>query len=221
MDLLVLAKEPVPGRVKTRMCPPLSPTEAAALAEAALADTLDAASSCGADRVVLALDGRPGVWCPPGVVVVDQGGGPLERRLAAAWSHADRGGPALQIGMDTPQVDASALDVALAALEARGVDAVLGPAADGGWWALGMRQPDPSLLRGVPTSRSDTGRRQRARLTAAGLAVVDLWVERDLDTWADVVATGYRAISFSGDSGPATGTQAPENGVGERVGSPA
>ena len=84
----MIAKEPVPGRVKTRLCPPCSPVEAAALAEAALADTLSAAVAAGADRVLVALDGRPGPWRPPGVVVVDQGAGELAARLTAAWAHA-------------------------------------------------------------------------------------------------------------------------------------
>ncbi|MCA1588385.1 MAG: DUF2064 domain-containing protein [Chloroflexi bacterium] len=187
MDLLVVAKAPVPGRVKTRLCPPLSLVEAAALAEAALAVTLDAAVASGADRVLVALDGRPGPWCPPGVTVVDQGSGPFDRRLAAAWS-AVGPGPALQVGMDTPQVGATGLAAALATLAADGIDAVLGPAADGGWWALGLRRPDPSVVLGIPTSRVDTGRRQRARLVARGLRVADLPVARDLDTWDDIMA---------------------------------
>ena len=93
--------------------------------------------------------------------------------------------------MDTPQVGVAGLDAAMGHLAAPGVDAVLGPARDGGWWALGLRRPDPSVVVGIPTSRSDTGARQRARLVARGLAHVDLWVERDLDTWDDVVAAGW------------------------------
>ena len=85
MQILVMAKEPVAGRVKTRLCPPCSPEEAAGLAEAALADTLDAALRSGADRVVLALDGSPGPWCPADVTVVPQVEGSFDRRLAAAW----------------------------------------------------------------------------------------------------------------------------------------
>ncbi|MEO7428840.1 MAG: DUF2064 domain-containing protein, partial [Acidimicrobiales bacterium] len=104
MDLVVLAKEPLPGRVKTRLSPPCSPDEAAGLAAAALADTLGAALATSADRVILALDGAPGPWCPPGVVIVPQGNGDLAARLETAWSATT--GPTLQIGMDTPQVGA-------------------------------------------------------------------------------------------------------------------
>ncbi len=182
----MVAKEPVPGRVKTRLCPPCTPEEAAALAEAALADTLAACCGAGADRVVVALDGRPGPWVPPGVAVVDQGLGAFDQRLARAWGHVV--GPALQIGMDTPQVTPARLDEALEALVVPGTDAVLGPAQDGGWWALGMAAPDPSLLLGVPTSRVDTGRLQLQRLLSAGRRTRLLAVLQDVDTWTDALA---------------------------------
>jgi glycosyltransferase A (GT-A) superfamily protein (DUF2064 family) len=191
MDLIVVAKEPVPGRVKTRLCPPCSPTEAATIAAAALADTLDAAVASGADRVVLALDGRPGAWCPPGVVVVGQGRGPLDRRLAHAWSAAR--GAALQVGMDTPQVSGAELRRAMAALDGDGVDAVLAPATDGGWWAVGLRRPRPDAFLGVPTSRPDTGARQAARLAALGLRTRWLGAHTDIDTWPDAVAVAATA----------------------------
>jgi hypothetical protein len=189
-DLIVLAKEPVPGRVKTRLCPPCTPAEAATLAAAALADTLDAALASGARRVVLALDGRPGAWCPPGVEVVGQGAGALDRRLTTAWAAATSG-PAVLIGMDTPQLTAADLDAALGALADH--DAVLGPASDGGWWALGLRRPHPRAFAGVPMSRVDTGARQHARLTALGLRTAPLPVRTDVDTWDDAVIVARAA----------------------------
>ena len=103
--LLVMAKAPVAGRVKTRLCPPLTPLQAAAVAEAALADTLAAVAGCGASRKVVALAGEPGPWLPPGFEVVAQRGVGLASRLVHAW--ADVGGPGVQIGMDTPQVTAT------------------------------------------------------------------------------------------------------------------
>lgn len=193
MDLIVIAKEPVPGRVKTRLCPPCSPRDAAAVAAASLADTLAAARASGADRVVLALDGRPGPWCPPGVDLVGQRHGDLAHRLAAAWAAAR--GPALQIGMDTPQLTARDLDRAMARLLDDGVDAVLGPAADGGWWSIGLRRADPQAFLGVPMSRPDTGARQHARLTALGLRTHWLPPATDVDTWADAVAVAVFAPS--------------------------
>ncbi len=184
--VLVMAKAPVPGRVKTRLCPPFTPTEAAAVAEAALRDTLEAVAACGADRRVIALDGAPGPWLPPGFDVVPQVEGSFDRRLAAAWQAA--GGPGLQIGMDTPQVTPGLLDRCLARLLAPGVDAVLGPAEDGGWWAIGLHHPDDRIFLGVPMSTAGTGRAQRARLDELDLVVDTLGCLRDLDTVDDALA---------------------------------
>jgi uncharacterized protein len=184
--LLVIAKQPVPGRVKTRLVPPCTHEQAASLAEAALTDTLHTVLMVPARRRVLVLEGRPGPWLPPGFDVVAQCGGPLDERLAGAFAAVR--GPALLIGMDTPQVTPGLLTV-----DWQAADAVFGPAADGGFWALGLRVPDPALLRGVPMSTARTGAIQRARLVAAGLRVADLSQLRDVDTAADAVAVARQA----------------------------
>ena len=161
--LLVIAKQPVPGRVKTRLVPPCTHEQAAALAEAALADTLHTVLTVPARRRVLVLDGRPGPWLPPGFDIVPQCGGPLDERLAGAFAAVR--GPALLIGMDTPQVTPGLLTV-----DWQAADAVFGPADDGGFWALGLRVPDPALLRGVPMSTPGTGAIQRVGCTRPGCA---------------------------------------------------
>ena len=181
--LLVIAKEPLPGRVKTRLTPPYSPEEAAGLAAASLADTLDTVLAAPACRRVLVLDGRPGPWLPSGIEVVPQCAGGLDERLAAAF--ADCAGPALLVGMDTPQITPGLLAPALGPDAWQDCDAWFGPALDGGFWALGLAEPDPGLLRGVPMSRPDTGALQRARLTGAGLRVRELPPLRDVDTADD------------------------------------
>ncbi len=198
--LLVIAKQPLPGRVKTRLVPPCSYEQAAALAEAALGDTLRTVLAAPARRRVLVLDGEPGPWLPPGFDVVPQCGGLLDERLAAAFAAVR--GPALLIGMDTPQVTPDLLAVDWGA-----ADAVFGPAADGGFWALGLREPDPALLRGVPMSTSATGAIQRARLVAAGLRVADLPQLRDVDTAADALAVARQA-PWSGFAARARGLAA-------------
>jgi len=181
--VLVMAKEPRPGRVKTRLCPPCSPDEAAAVAAAALADTLDAVARCGVARKVLALDGRPGPWLPPGFEVVAQRGGDFNARLANAWR--DTGGAGLQIGMDTPQVHPSELDALLGELDRS--DAVLGHALDGGWWVVGWRDADPqAMFAGIPMSAPDTGRMQESRIAALGLRVHRAAPKRDIDTIDDL-----------------------------------
>ncbi|MFB7933345.1 MULTISPECIES: DUF2064 domain-containing protein [Streptomyces] len=184
--LLVIAKEPLPGRVKTRLCPPFTPEEAATLAEAALADTLCAVAAAPARRRILVLEGEAGPWLPPGFDVVAQCAGGLDARLAAAFAGCD--GPALLIGMDTPQVTPGLL-----AVDFDGYDACFGAAEDGGFWALGLAVPDPELVREVPMSTPTTGAVQRSRLLAAGLHVRELPCLRDVDTAADAEAVAAAA----------------------------
>jgi len=188
--VLVVAKEPIPGRVKTRLCPPCTPEEAAEVAAAALADTLEAVAACRASRRVIALDGAPGPWLPPGFEVVPQRGNGLAERLANAW--ADANGDGIQIGMDTPQVGPDALDDLLGAV-APG-HAVLGPAVDGGWWVIGLAGADPHrVFTGVPMSTAATGSRQRQRLRALGLAVHTAPLRRDIDSFQDLCAVAAAA----------------------------
>lgn len=189
--LLVIAKEPLPGLVKTRLTPPFTPAEAAQLAEAALSDTLRTALSLPARRRVLVLDGRPGPWLPPGIEVVAQCAGRLDERLAAAFGGCT--GPALLIGMDTPQITTADLTPALSPDAWDGCDAWFGPADDGGFWALGLAAPDPELVRGVPMSTPETGAVQRRRLVDAGLTVRDLPPLRDVDTAADAAQVAAAA----------------------------
>lgn len=188
VQLLVIAKSPVPGRVKTRLCPPYDPAEAARLAAAALADVLDAVRGTPAARRVLILDGNPDLIDHAGFEVVPQVAGTLDVRLAAAFAGA-AGAPAFLVGMDTPQLTPRLLTEAGAALSEH--DSCLGLAVDGGWWGLGLRRPDPDLVLGVPCSLSTTGRAQQERLIARGLSVSMLPVLRDVDVAGDasLVAT--------------------------------
>jgi uncharacterized protein len=188
LHVLVMAKSPQPGRVKTRLCPPCSPDEAALVATAALADTLDAVASCGAARRVVALDGAPGPWLPPGFTVVPQRGRDFNERLTNAW--ADTGGPGIQIGMDTPQVTPGELDGLLAVLDGSGDrPAVLGRALDGGWWVVGWRSADPrDVFAGVPMSAPTTGAAQERRLLSLGFELVHGEPKRDIDTVDDLTA---------------------------------
>ncbi|MEU6850056.1 DUF2064 domain-containing protein [Actinacidiphila alni] len=204
--LLVIAKEPVPGRVKTRLTPVCSPAQAAGLALAALRDTLAVGLEVPVRRRVLVLDGAPGPWVPDGYEVAPQSGAGLDERLAAAFALSD--GPALLVGMDTPQLTPDLLAPALRPDGGTGCDAWFGPAADGGFWALGLADPArPDLLLGVPMSTDRTGAIQRARLTGAGLRVRDLPVLRDVDTPADAAAVaalapGTRFAAAWRDLGP-------------------
>jgi rSAM/selenodomain-associated transferase 1 len=201
-QLIVIAKEPVPGRVKTRLTPPFTPRDAALLAEAALTDTLAAAAAAPVARRVLALAGSPGPWLPAGFEVIAQSGGGLDERLGHAFADAYAGlaQPMVLIGMDTPQVTPPLLAAAVTPLVTGEADAVFGPAADGGFWLLGLRRPDAALTVGVPMSTSDTGRIQLERLRAAGLRVAAVPELTDVDTVteAEQVAAAIPGSHFAG-----------------------
>ena len=196
--MMVIAKTPVVGRVKTRLCPALDPADACRVAWACLFDTLDEAAAVPADRHVLVLDGDPGLWIPPGWDVIPQRGGDLAERLIGAFT--DVGGAAVVIAMDTPQCRAATLGRALGALAAD-ADAALGLALDGGYWLLGLRagiDPEP-VFRGIPMSCDCTGAAQRRRLVELGLRVEDVEPLRDVDIVEDVFAVAdlvpYRRIA--------------------------
>lgn len=197
---LVVAKAPVPGRVKTRLGASVGPEAAGALAAAALLDTVAALTAAfGAGRCTLALDGRIDDGLDPtrlasataGWSVVAQRGEGLGVRLAAA--HADAGpGPVVQVGMDTPQLSAPLLREVAKGLEAE--DAVLGLADDGGWWVLALRDPGhAAALVDVPMSTPETGEATLAALRARGLSVALAPTLRDVDTGADAALVAAAA----------------------------
>ncbi|MET8090756.1 DUF2064 domain-containing protein [Micromonospora sp. NPDC005220] len=196
--LLVVAKAPVPGLAKTRLCPPADPTQAARIAAASLLDTLAAVRATASAIPVLAHTGRfADAECGAelstalaGWHLLPQRGGTFADRLANA--HADTaaafpGRPVLQIGMDTPQIRPALLTAALGLFAEH--EAVFGPALDGGWWALGLRDPAyASALREVPMSTGDTGRRTLAALRGRGIRPALLPVQRDVDDWSTALA---------------------------------
>jgi rSAM/selenodomain-associated transferase 1 len=200
-QMVILAKAPVPGRVKTRLTPPFTPHEAAMLAEAALADTLQAAAGALFARHLLALSGQdamPGVlhaMLPAHFEVTPQRGDGLDERIAAALAdaYARLPVPAVLIGMDTPQVTPGLLAAVARPLASGEADAVFGPAADGGFWLLGLREPNPRLVLGVPMSQPHTGRAQLDRLRKAGLRVRQMPELTDVDTVGDALKVATEA----------------------------
>lgn len=204
--LIVLAKRPEPGQVKTRLQTRFTPGEAAALAAAALADTATAVQASAAPHRLLALAGDP-TGLGAGFVVCAQPDGTLNDRLTAAFASAFDAGSgrtaapgarperALLVGMDTPQVTPERLDVDWA-----GADALLGLSEDGGFWAIGLRSDHPDgVFDGVPMSTARTGSAQLARLMELGLSVKLLSPLRDVDLPADAraVADRFPRLQFS------------------------
>ncbi|PZE86369.1 DUF2064 domain-containing protein [Curtobacterium sp. MCBD17_032] len=180
VTVAVVAKECLPGKVKTRLTPALTPEGAARVAAASLADTLATVSALPAARRVLFYDGDV---LPEGAAAFDvlhQPGGGLDERLGFLFDTVD--GPLLLVGMDTPQVSAAALAPVFDDPER---DAWFGPAEDGGFWSLYLREPTGDLLRGVPMSQDDTGAVQLERLRSAGLGTGLLTELLDVDTLPD------------------------------------
>ncbi len=189
--LLVIAKEPLPGAAKTRLCPPCSPQQAATLATAALLDTLAAVALTPARRKVLVFGGDARRWCPDGFEVIPQRGAGLGQRLAAAFQDVE--GPALVVGMDTPQLTPQLLLEGLHALAQPAVDAILGRALDGGYWSVGLKTGGAQAFDDVPMSCAVTWSRQRERLRELGLRVHDQRTLRDVDTIGDARAVALQA----------------------------
>jgi rSAM/selenodomain-associated transferase 1 len=189
--LLVIAKEPLPGRAKTRLTPPCSVDEAADLAAACLLDTIDVIERTPAARKVLVFEGDARRWRREGFELIAQRGPGLGERLAAAFD--DVGSPALLVGMDTPQLTSALLLEGMRALADPDVDAVLGPTLDGGYWSVGFSAPVSGAFTGVPMSSEATWIVQRARFHELGLRVHEQPALRDIDTIDDARAVARAA----------------------------
>lgn len=200
--VVVLAKQPRPGRSKTRLQTLFSPEQAAELAAACLRDTITAVRACRVPRRVLAWEGDPAGY-DDGFEVVPQPCGTLNDRLVAAFQAVQPPSPdavaatrVLLIGMDTPQVTAALLEE-----DWQGADALLGLSEDGGFWVVGLRGVDPApVFADIAMSTNGTGAEQLARLHALGLQVRLLPPLRDVDTPADAaeVAAAHPELGFSG-----------------------
>jgi rSAM/selenodomain-associated transferase 1 len=203
--ILVVAKAPVAGLAKTRLAAVVGAQAAAELAATALLDTLAATAALDVPTVV-AWTGDTHAAARAGevdralrgcTVVVPQRGADFGQRLAHA--HADaalllHGAAVVQIGTDTPQLGPALLRRCGDELVAAGTDAVLGPAADGGWWVLGVRSPRwASILSAVPMSSPDTCAATLAGLREAGARVRRLPTLRDVDTYDDARAVAAAA----------------------------
>jgi uncharacterized protein len=209
--VLIFAKAPEPGFVKTRLTPVASAVQAADIAATALLDTLDAVRASGCVALVAMSGDLGGALRSEAVrsqlsrtVQLSQRGDTFGDRLANAHLDARRvhpEGPILQIGGDTPQVSPALLRDATEQLASERlgtcrVDAVLGLATDGGWWALGVHNAtDACVVRRVAPSRADTGVRTLEALRSRGLKVAMLPELRDVDTMPDARAVAAQIPS--------------------------
>lgn len=188
--VIVFAKAPRAGFAKTRLIPALGAGGAAALATRLLLHTLDQALRAGVGEVELCRTPLTDpLWhslpLPDGLQVTDQEGGDLGERLArAAHRSLQAGQPCILIGTDCPTLDAPALrDLAL---KLRSHDAVMSPASDGGYVALGLRRFVPTLFTDMAWSTEVVAHDTLSRLSQAGMSVHQMPVLHDIDEPADL-----------------------------------
>jgi rSAM/selenodomain-associated transferase 1 len=205
--LCVFTRYPKPGAAKTRLIPALGAEGAAnlhrLLAERAIRAARDFAERAGATAEIH-FTGAPHktvrAWLGPAATLVEQSEGDLGERMAAAFARAFRANaPAVAaIGTDCPALDASRIAKAFDAL-AR-YDAVIGPAHDGGYYLIALRQPAPRLFQGIAWGTGAVLDQTLAACTAAGLRPHLLPTLRDIDTPEDLEAAGFAGSENDFDS---------------------
>lgn len=197
--LVVFAKAPIPGQVKTRLCPPLTPDEAATIHGSFVLDTVERAKAA-IDRFTLPVDRF--LACAPssahpffkvlearhGMRLIDQTGDDLGERMAEVFDRlfARNYRSVFLVGTDVPSLPLEEYRRAFDLLESH--DLVLGPALDGGYYLLGLKHPVPELFVGIPWSTSLVLQTTEDRARSLGLTVARTASWRDVDTIDDLTA---------------------------------
>jgi len=192
--VIVLTKAPIPGTVKTRLSPPLSPDEAATLHGTLVLDAIEQAK--GLPGVALYIAGAPDIAHPffkvlegrYGARLLPQEGDDLGTRMCGAMQKAFELGHRrmILIGTDLPTFTREYLTQAIDHLNT--YDVVLGPTMDGGYYLIGVRGPVPELFQGIAWSTAGVLEETRKTAAAQGLSVALLPPCRDLDTVDDLTA---------------------------------
>ena len=214
--LIIFAKAPIPGQVKTRLCPPLTPDEAASLHGSIVLDMLERSrGTASMDRFVACAPSHEHVFFKileerHGVRLITQTGDDLGSRMARAMADVFALGyrKVLVIGTDLPTLPGSAFGEAITLLATH--DLVLGPALDGGYYLIGLRKPAPELFAGIPWSTDQVLPLTRQKASALGMSVVLLPVRRDIDTVDDLAA-------LIEDTGVSTGAGTGGNALSPRT----
>ena len=190
--IVVFAKAPIPGHVKTRLCPPLTPDEAASLHGSMVLDTLERSRTIrGTDRFLACAPSKQhpffkAVGARQGVTLWDQTGEDLGTRMNQAFHSAFTLGyeTVLLVGSDLPTIEAETFHQALQALEKH--DLVLGPTVDGGYYLIGLHKPVAALFADVPWSTDQVLPLTQQKAQGGGLSLHLLSQQRDLDTVNDL-----------------------------------
>jgi rSAM/selenodomain-associated transferase 1 len=197
--LVIFPKAPIPGKVKTRLCPPLTPDEAATLHGSFVLDTLERSKTAMAklkmplDRYLACMPSSTLVFFKVmeerhSVKLIDQAGNDLGARMQHAFEAMFVKGyqRVFIVGTDVPSLPLDHYTQALALLEKH--DLVLGPALDGGYYLIGLKRMIPDLFVGIPWSTERVLEMTQAKATTLGLKTALLSPWRDVDTIQDLQA---------------------------------
>lgn len=192
--LIVVAKQPVPGQVKTRIAATVGAEQATALYQCALEDTLELLRQYPDAEPVISYapndDAARRFFAKlaPGFTLIPQLGDDFGARLLSAFTQLGAAGPRpmVLIGTDNPSLPPAYIDQAFAALADPTVDAVLGAVSDGGYYLLGMREPHSILFERITWSTEVVAAETRARAQEGELRLVDVAAWYDLDTAEDL-----------------------------------
>ncbi|UCC61738.1 MAG: TIGR04282 family arsenosugar biosynthesis glycosyltransferase [Anaerolineae bacterium] len=189
--LVIMAKEPAVGQTKTRLCPPLTPMEAAALYEAMLRDTIGLVAGLQGVRLAIAVTPPEATdsfrrISPPDAILLPVAGADIGDCLDQVLGRllADGYSQAIALNSDGPTLPVATLREAIVRLD--GAEVVLGPSEDGGYYLIGLKQPRPELFRGIEWSSERVTAQTLARAEAMGLSVAVLPRWYDVDTSADL-----------------------------------
>jgi len=203
--LVIFAKAPIPAQVKTRLCPPLTPDEAATLQGTLVLDVveksrtverqMDRYLACSPSRehpFFKVMEGRHGLR------LLDQAGDDIGARMAGVFEELFRAGyqSVVMVGTDVPALQAALFLEALKLLD--GHDLVLGPAEDGGYFLIGMKRLLPELFREIPWSTPEVRALTLNKAASLGLNVAQLAMNRDIDRVEDLLAVAQMVPSGKG-----------------------
>lgn len=197
--LVIFAKAPIPGQVKTRLCPPLTPDEAATLHGSFVLDALERTKVVATqlnqplDRYLACAPAATHVFFRimeerQGVKLIDQVGGDLGARMNQAFTTLFANGhqQILLMGTDVPTLPLDHVKQAVIALENH--DLVLGPAFDGGYYLIALKRPIPELFADIPWSSDQVLKLTQEKAASLGLKTGLIQPWHDVDTLADLQA---------------------------------
>lgn len=206
-SLIIFAKSPIPGKVKTRLTPHITPTEAAELYKAFIVDIIGNTHKLKCERVTIAYtpsnaEATFHSICGQSVDYLPQKGHDLGERMKSAFKHSfDKGSKrTVIIGTDSPTLPSSYIQKAFDALKE--VPVTIGPTFDGGYYLIGLSEQNNSIFDGIDWSTSKVFGQTLARIQAMNkqLYVLPPWYDVDTPDNLEFLRSHIQAMKHSGTS---------------------